>query len=389
MGVDSVQLKWVSWRRAVVVLLVVGVVAVAVTSSALWVGQSGAMHEVPLDGALRDVPRCLVGRNHAGGDASVSVGERFRKSVGRLLGDCGRYKSPATQVHLLMLSQLVGGSSGFRVPVPSVVLEPLLNEEAAIEFFGESVVSQHIGGWAFHSGSRAIVGESHSYQVVAALSDWAKGRATSVFVGGRAVPLSGFARHALNSAGALDSDLEWQMLVVMRWAKRGVAWRNKFNELVSLDSCMTKLLDRADEAESSPSMVRVSCAGTHILQALVSLSLMDEESPFLGGVIRERLAATLERWLSKVIQGQEEDGRWSVGWLVDREAPGGVEARLVADVLVTGHLLEAVLLLGEVGLDACVSKGVVWLGDVMAADSVRSLGSICPRTHALRVVLTR
>ena len=126
-----------------------------------------------------------------------------------------------------------------------------------------------------------------------------------------------------------------------RWLRGPATWRNRFNELCSLDLLADQLVKRP--------FGRGACLGTHLPYAMVSLLRAHEVEPLISDNTAARLTVRLRELSTVLTRNQQADGSWPGRWCDtvpdDREWRSFyLNAPLNAAILTTGHHLEWIAL---------------------------------------------
>lgn len=184
-----------------------------------------------------------------------------------------------------------------------------------------------------------------------------------------------------------ERELEWTVVALALYLPPRREWTDKYGKRHTLDEVAEELLSR-------PLSNKVSCAGTHQLQALVVLFRADQLEPVLSPDTRNKVQAYLKKMVNQMKANQSSDGAWDQDWYISEKAstPSAKSISPAADpgVLVTGHSLEWLMQLPKDLLppDDCFLRAVRYLHVHLLSDSDEIIRKgYCPYSHAGRVLL--
>lgn len=269
-------------------------------------------------------------------------------------------------------------------PRGALALQALTDERTAIATFGKSPFVRTRHGLryllsqdpVFHSD----VGEAHRDQCLVVYAALGLPLTTPVTLEGRSGSLADLLSESVANFTPDQKELAWTALAYASYLPPRKEWVNRFAERTSFSQLTSRLLQRDLNAES--------CAGSHLLQALVQIDLADHACQILDSATRQRLDAYLTQTLQELVRRQREDGSWDWQWSDGLKEPASLPP-LVRRFLVTGHLGELLL-----SLDArrrlpepVGAHAAEWLRNSLSSTDIRRDGFwICPFTHAARVV---
>ena len=286
--------------------------------------------------------------------------------------------------HLLLYYGL-GPTDLPQFPSGHVALKALTDEPAAIRAFGKSPFIRTRNGLRYLLSNDPVfhsdVGESHQDQCLATFAALDLPLDTAMRVNSQSYSISDLLSESVSNFSFDQKELAWTAIAFAHYLPPKREWVNRFKERTTFSELVQHLLQRNLNSES--------CAGTHILSALLQIEKADCQHPILDDKNRLQLHTFLEQHLRDIAQRQREDGSWSRQWCasINHDAPRIPPFQM--SFLVTGHIAEI--------LDALrprlrppgpyLERATGWLTQALISDEIRADGSwLCPFTHACRVV---
>jgi hypothetical protein len=279
---------------------------------------------------------------------------------------------------------------------------PLASSRETLRLFSDDVFGRRILGTALlvttprgirctphrNQGAR----ESHRDYCLAVLSELGTPISFPITIAGKSFTFKDMLADSLANCHLGQEEIEWTALTYAMWLPPERTWVNKFGDSFSFDQLAVELMQRP--------LDETTCAGTHVVQAMIVLARVDrEECAILSPEVRSKLLDRLATIVREIEATQAADGSWGPDWcgrLVDRADAGyekgdwsvdsgGVEARLLA----TSHIPELLMLLPEeLRLsEERLARSGGWLHAQLkgvSSDFVRS--NFCPCTHGALVL---
>ena len=291
-------------------------------------------------------------------------------------------KSISGCCHILLFYGL-GGTDLPHFSSGNDALRALTDDERAISIFGKSPFVVTRNGLRYFLSEDPIfhsdVGESHQDQCLATFAGLGLPLNTPIRVKSRQFHIKDLLTESLANFSFDQKELAWSAIAFAKYLPPQKEWVSRFGERKSFTKLTSYLIRRDLNLES--------CAGTHILQALVHIDNADRESPLLEPNTRQELQTYLASNVVQLLRHQREDGSWEKQWsdvINDSiEAKRAFELRLV----VTGHVLEVLGVIDRSYRPAPVvyQKAAGWLKQALNSPQIKSDGSwVCPFTHAAR-----
>ena len=222
-------------------------------------------------------------------------------------------------------------------------------------------------------------GESHRDAVLATFAALKLSLNTPIILKSENLSLADLLSESIANFWIGQEELTWTATAYATYLPPRTKWVNRYREQTSFSQLTRTLLD-AD-------LRNQSCAGTHTFEALAKIHEADHKTPILTQEIRHELNAFLLSKLTQITTRQEKNGTWNWNWCEEhnRKAPSTFRER----ILVTGHLLEAILSV-DPSLHpppATLNAAAQWLREALVSPKIDSEdgGSwVCPYTHAAR-----
>lgn len=161
------------------------------------------------------------------------------------------------------------------------------------------------------------------------------------------------------------------------------SWKNHNEDTVTLQDVLRDLLDR----EVGDGV----CSGTHVLQGVTRLVMLDRSRPFLTGPCRDEANQYLRDAAARLVRNQSPLGGWSNSWNGENEA--NPDPLSVADKLdflqITAHHLEWISICDDDLRPPAqnIEKAIMCCMKLLEiTPSHELLESICPPVDSLRCV---
>lgn len=316
------------------------------------------------------------------GTADAYVVRRGEPTLARILGGTNDAVRSVTGLCHLLLHYGLGPTDLPRYPDGTTVLKALTDEDSAVHVLGMSPFIRTRNGLRYVLAKDPRVrqtGENHRDLCLATFSKLPLPPSFPV----RLRSWQGTVADLINESTANftfdQRELSWTATAFAHYLPPRSTWTNRFGERFSFSDLTRSLLARDLDAES--------CAGLHILDALISIERADSARPVLDDGARRALRARLDGLLGDVGSHQQPDGAWGRGWCraVNAASPIADLGKLQTELLVTGHLLESIANLGpRVTRPAFRHQDAAdWLARATASqDIVPGERWLCPFTHA-------
>jgi len=265
-----------------------------------------------------------------------------------------------------------------------LALKALTDERAAVATFGKNPFVRTRHGLRYLLSNDPVfhsdVGESHRDQCLATFAALDLPLDTPITLDCRSYSVSDLLSESVANFSLDQKELAWTALAFAKYLPPQKEWITRFGDRVSFSQLVRSLIHRDFNTES--------CAGTHLLQALIQIDNADHGCSLLDHVTRDELDSHLTAIVHEVVGRQRDDGSWDWQWsyLIDDVRLGATPPFQVR-VLVTAHLLEALMALDSRRRpsDAIYERAGKWLRQSLDSKNITRDGSwICPFTHAAR-----
>lgn len=180
-------------------------------------------------------------------------------------------------------------------------------------------------------------------------------------------------------------ELEWSVIGLAAYLGEARTFENGLGETWTFDQLVDELIDRKLET--------AGCGGTHRLEALTAIYQADHRRHLLGCRSRLQLETFLQEKFSALLDAQTSDGSWDLLWWDPTRSHTLSMSQWDQSMLATGHLCEFLQTVPESlvkgkEVDSTIARAVDWLRPkLMSMQTVDSLGSVCPITHAAHAVI--
>jgi glutathione S-transferase len=269
-------------------------------------------------------------------------------------------------------------------PSGEAALKALVDERTAIACFGKSPFVRTRHGLRYFLSNDPIffsdVGEAHRDQCLATFAALNLPLDTPITLEGRSYTIADLLAESVAKFSFDQKELAWSVIAYAKYLPPQKEWASCFGERMSFSQLVEELIGRDLDKES--------CAGTHILQALVQIDNVDRKYSVVDYKARKRLDSYLTTALYDMVRRQREDGSWDWEWsgsIHDTNPSTPFQKKF----LVTGHLLEVLLAVDSRRRppDAVYVRAAEWLQRSLSSTEIRRDGTfICPFTHAARAV---
>lgn len=188
-------------------------------------------------------------------------------------------------------------------------------------------------------------------------------------------------RTSMNEFHLGQGEISWTAVAYAHYLPPQSHWRNRLGERYSFDELAEELMGRP--------LSRSPCRGMHLLTALTTILLCDQEIPVLSPDVRDRVIIHLKCFVDSAVASQLADGSWPLCWAHDEfDAKGEFTPRMTIDrrIALSGHLLEWFHWLPKElkPPEITVSSGSLsLLRQLEASPSDLIVNNFCPYTHAL------
>jgi hypothetical protein len=220
-------------------------------------------------------------------------------------------------------------------------------------------------------------GESHRDQCLAcfAVSDIAL--EDPVFFKSESFTVRDLLSESLANFTFEQRELCWSVIAYSKYLPPQRSWTDKYGRKSTFSDVVTHLM--------ATTFSRQSCAGTHVLQALLAVADSDCRFGLLGPSVRMDLHQYLGHLGQQMVASQCDDGSWVSSWWNSAGAASHPDD--FEKLLVTGHLLEMSLhpLLGvsqEVQL-----RATEWLLNAMSNPEIVGGAGVCQYAHGIRSLM--
>lgn len=171
---------------------------------------------------------------------------------------------------------------------------------------------------------------------------------------------------------------EWATQALAHYVVSDRAWRNRWDEELTLDRWTEFLIERE--------LTGYSCGGTHLLHTLAVILQADAQQRILDAKVARHVRDVCRRFSRTIESTQHADGAWRADWWKEQT----VAEYSAMEVHLTGHLLEAQLYLPrDLRIsDACAGRALQFLSRTFQlSDDKTVFEEFCPYSHAGRVLL--
>ncbi len=270
------------------------------------------------------------------------------------------------------------------------LLKLFTDDRAGIAFFGEPVVSKTRHGIRCAvAPSRRSAREHHRDQALGVFSELGLPLSTPFTIAGEAHSLREMLDDSLANYSSRQVEVDWTAFAYALYLPPKRSWTNKYGEPFTFD-------DLAESVMARP-LGSGSCAGSHLVWAMIALVRVDQEhTPILSPPVREKLRTRLKEVVRGAVESQRPDGSWWTDWhssLSPSDARPGVQpnhSTLASRLLATSHIPEWLMHLPEeipVPVES-IHRASGWLyqqwREVQSTDFVAE--HFCPCSHAAAVL---
>jgi type II secretory pathway pseudopilin PulG len=288
--------------------------------------------------------------------------------------------------HILLLYGL-GSTDLESFPTGGSALRALTDEQTAIQTFGRSPFVRTRNGLRYFLSEDPVfnssVGEAHRDLCLSVFATLGLPLGKPIRLKAGDYTIADLLSESVASFSLDQQEPAWTAMAFASLLPPRKAWTNRFGERTTFSQLAEHLM-RTD-------LNSQSCAGTHILQALVEIDRADRRYSFLETATRNRLDSYIGSSLQDLVGRQERDGGWNWHWCGSIRADQiGAVTQFQSRLLVTGHLVACVL--GS--LDArwrppgrVYDRATDWLRQALASAEIRADHFwICPVTHAAQAI---
>lgn len=263
------------------------------------------------------------------------------------------------------------------------LLDILLNQERAIEFFGHPTLFESSYGIRPYTRREARRGlQSHHDQLLCCLAQVGVSSDCICRVNGRDRSVADLLADSEADFYISKKELAFTAIAYAHLLPPRCSWKNKFDEKVSFSDVVDELLSREIE--------KTHCFGTHLFEAMIVIYRVDREHcPILNSASKERLEERIRELAHAAIIRQKADGSWGSRWfdsqLLEKNSDEEGTLQLPSKLLVTGHLIQMLAKLPAdfETHDYVFEKGMRWLDMATSQLSKEEMTrEICPCSHA-------
>ena len=223
------------------------------------------------------------------------------------------------------------------------LLKPYLESSAAEERFGRAILIRTRTGVRFRPNPQIpALGlaphEAHQSQVLAIIAEAGLPLSTIIRADNVNYQLRDVLADTIANYRLGQTEIEWTAVCVGLYVGATASWQNKYNETLDLDCLARDLLSRKVDSSAS-------CAGTHLLFAMVLLDAVNVSERVLSREVGTRLHDAIDTILWRLRSSQLQDGSWTAAWWHTANNEG--RSSTPGSLLVTGHLGECVVYLSS------------------------------------------
>jgi hypothetical protein len=264
------------------------------------------------------------------------------------------------------------------------MLQALTDEDTAFQTFGKSPFIRTRNGLRYFLHDDPVLpfseGEVHRDQCLATFASLYMPLSTPIRLHSGSYSISSLLSESVANFVLDQQEPAWTAISYARYLPPKKQWANRFGEQFSF----AQLADHLMQIDFN----RQSCAGTHIFEALIAIDNADNAYGVLDTGIRRKLNVCLNDLVRQIVERQHEDGSWNKQWCnAMKDNDSGPMTSFQYRVLVTGHILEALNLLGLQKRPSSVvySRAAEWLKASLYSPEIHSGPFlICTFTHAAR-----
>lgn len=319
--------------------------------------------------------------------ASILASKTYAGEVASLARICrsdntSNWVSVGGFCHILLLYGL-GPTDLPGLPTGRTALLTLTDESRAIGAFGNSPLVRTRNGLRYCLADDPIlhrrVGESHRDLCLSVFASLGLPLDTPIQLKHGRCKIADLLSDSVANFTLQEREPAWTAMSFAKYLPPQREWINRFGERSSFSE-LAEMLMRFD-------LNSQSCAGTHIVQALVEFDRADRRYQILNHQTRTQLDLYLANVVRELTQRQEPDGGWSKCWCskIVNDDPGGATP-FQFRVLVTGHLKACVL----DDLDPRWRPSTIvcdraddWLRQALGSAQIGADSTwVCPFTHA-------
>jgi hypothetical protein len=223
--------------------------------------------------------------------------------------------------------------------------------------------------------------ESHYDQTIASMAKLGLSLDTPIGLQGRSYSLRDVMRDSIASFDLKQAEIEWTSIAYALYLPPASSWVNKFGAECTFDQLAHELLQR--------NPARSSCAGGHLLEALITLVDVEKEFPhIISGESKRLIEERLSHLVKRATANRLEDGSWNVDWSnepTNKPSYGPLPSRLLA----TSHTLHWLIHVPARDRPQAefVTTSARWIKrHLQVADRGLIESHFCPCTHGVSVL---
>ncbi|HEX7379514.1 MAG TPA: hypothetical protein VF278_20495 [Pirellulales bacterium] len=229
--------------------------------------------------------------------------------------------------------------------------------------------------------------QAHPGQLLAALARQGVPLARKLSVGDDVFSVEDILADATANFDRDAPQIEWTAAALAMYLPPRKDWFDQHGRRCSFDDLATELLRRDVRSRE------LSCAGIHVLEALVLLLRVDERYGILSSVQRQRTREYLGRHVAGLTKTQADDGGWSINWSDTTKVRPDVAPHTMGHqrVHVTGHHVDWMLMLPADMMPSqdVFDRAAAWLlASLLGWDQANLTNTYCPYSHAAHVIKT-
>ena len=284
-------------------------------------------------------------------------------------------------LHILLLYGF--GETGLLDPSTGVEAFKLLtNEHFAKSRLGASPLIRTRHGLRYRLADKAQadggdIGESHRDQCLGVFSTLDIPRDTPIVLESHTGSLKDLLSESIANFTFEQREIAWTAQAYAKYVAPAHEWTDRFGKTTTFSQLVQHLMDLPSNGQS--------CAGTHTLCAVIEIVNADYRCGILDPQTRINSHLFIQEAISCLIRNQSPNGGWGFDWNLPFYRTKNVGESQLSQVIVTGHLLEALHSIRPSPPPRLIVNSTRWMRDYLTTTNFETTAvSICPLTHAIR-----
>jgi hypothetical protein len=292
-------------------------------------------------------------------------------------------RSVSTSLHMLLLSNACPECANILMSGPEAFRQ-LTDERLAKAVFEKSPFIRTRDGIRYRLSRRAPsgdgigLGESHRDQCLGTFATLGYPLDEPLTLESGAYTIRDLLNESVANFTLEQDELSWTAQAYVCYLVPSKSWRDRFGRTTTFSMLARYMMDHGFRQQS--------CAGLHVLSALVDIVQADNRCGILDRQTRIDARAFLRETMDCLPRTQRDDGSWDENW-ARSAAPAPLRSSLQSQLIVTGHLLELLHKLQPAPPPELIGRPTKWLLLKLPTIDLKQNGiQLCPLTHAIRAI---